>query len=1059
MFKDDRMISFLTAIIVMVAIGTVIQRADIFDVGDDDEEVVALIDDNIVVPANALQKLDIFANDTGITNAEKESLVVLSEPKCGRVLARRGVLQYYASDDCAGEQKIVYTLGAMADSQTATVTAFVVSDQHPEIRPETESKVARSDAPPSDDSPKVTPFRADDDAPAPDGGATDGATDAASPLRAEGPATDDDDTRSETDDELVSGEPDATRSLPGGAPEAPAPGDVSSGALVADGQGANKDATAVVPDRPDVPADIDRGDGGTLALALVRPDAEPRGPGATGAATLADPGEAPDARPFARDGDDRGVADRPSPTGMKADAAATAPAGAADRIPGTGGAHPVKRATSVADLPDDDAARDETADGGDASMGRLNRDADVIADRKIAALTPSDSGVATAGARARVPAGTDRTPEPPAAGGDTDRWNGGDRSPAGSRPDGPGAPDGGRVWLGPDLLAAIDPSDLAERQATGRVPLPVARSAAVANLDADAVSRDRAALGPDGSADGTSGDEGVTAERKVAALAPTGKAGDAAGIEAGAPRGADFLPGPLRAADGVQTETAAKLAATLAGLDSGPSPRRTGPEHPETGEPGAAADRRAGDRVARPIPPRADLGQAMRPAAIAPQLKDDRETIRHDAGGDPVRDGAGQTRPAPRLAALGVAPAETPRTDLLNRSLEPDPIGSRPGPGAPHAGTGADFGAPGVSKTSATPELARAAALVPSDAATSYSFFTTVPRREDARDDRRSVGPDRPAGSRSLESADAAPATAPPADTRIAALPSPAGTGPVVAPGPALAGLPDGTGGEPGAGAGTGDDGGDSTIAALPGAAEACTVPPSTELEIRRAAQTVIRINAPCQADTIAELSYSGLRLAIPLDRQGRGSVVALGFEASAPAIVRFSDDAVLDFDIPFPDVNRIDRVAVVWNVPVALELHALEFGAQSGSQNHVHPGNRRKFSDVRRSGGGFLHGYRSYAGVGQNAQIYTHWKRGGARNGIVKLMIDYASRNRDRLEGTCGEGTYAAPGFVVLRSSAGRMDRPVVRRLAALPCSRIAKEIGDKRLISGAIDDLVIAN
>jgi hypothetical protein len=251
----------------------------------------------------------------------------------------------------------------------------------------------------------------------------------------------------------------------------------------------------------------------------------------------------------------------------------------------------------------------------------------------------------------------------------------------------------------------------------------------------------------------------------------------------------------------------------------------------------------------------------------------------------------------------------------------------------------------------------------------------------------------------------------------------------------------------------------DDKVAALPGASAACVTPPATQLEIRRGARTVVGVISPCHSESVAELSYSGLRLAIPLDRDGIGSVLAVGFEANSAAIVRFAGGETISFDLPFKGIDKVERIAVVWDLPIALELHALEFGAKPGDSDHVSPKNPRDFGDVRRSGGGFLNAYRSYAGVGQNAQVYTHWKRRGGTSGIVKLMIDFASRNRDRLEGTCGDGVYAAPGFVVLRSTAGRLERPIIRRLAAIDCSRVSGEIGDKRLIPGAIDDLVVTN
>ncbi len=246
-------------------------------------------------------------------------------------------------------------------------------------------------------------------------------------------------------------------------------------------------------------------------------------------------------------------------------------------------------------------------------------------------------------------------------------------------------------------------------------------------------------------------------------------------------------------------------------------------------------------------------------------------------------------------------------------------------------------------------------------------------------------------------------------------------------------------------------------LAALTPPDASCVQPPSMTLNVKRAAETEIYVTAPCHANTSAELTYSGLNLAIPLDREGKGALLALGFDPSAAAQITFNGGEKLDFDLPFKDADRVSRIALVWGMPVALELNALEFGAGSGSQDHVNPENPRDFDAVRRAGGGYLRTYRAYAGVGQNAQIYTHWHKRGGKSGIVRLMIDFASRNRDRLIETCGSGRYAAPEFSIIRAENGQLERPTTRRLAALACELVPEEIGDNRLISGAVEDLVV--
>lgn len=236
-----------------------------------------------------------------------------------------------------------------------------------------------------------------------------------------------------------------------------------------------------------------------------------------------------------------------------------------------------------------------------------------------------------------------------------------------------------------------------------------------------------------------------------------------------------------------------------------------------------------------------------------------------------------------------------------------------------------------------------------------------------------------------------------------------------------------------------------------------CATPPSTAIDVMRAGRTRLSVVAPCQAGSVAELTYSGIRFALPLDERGTGDIMTMGFEANAQAVLSFVDGTQVDFDIPFKSVDRVSRVALVWDLPVNLELNALEFGALPGSDQHVRPENRRSFQEVRRRGGGFLYSFRSVGGMGQNVDIYSHWKRAGGPNGIVRMMIDFASRNREQLPGTCGEGAFAAPQFLVIRSNGGQLERPILRRLASLDCSEISREYGDNRLISDGIGDLLI--
>ena len=247
-------------------------------------------------------------------------------------------------------------------------------------------------------------------------------------------------------------------------------------------------------------------------------------------------------------------------------------------------------------------------------------------------------------------------------------------------------------------------------------------------------------------------------------------------------------------------------------------------------------------------------------------------------------------------------------------------------------------------------------------------------------------------------------------------------------------------------------------VAARPSAAAPCAEPPELILDVMPAGLTEVAIDAPCHAGTVAELSYDGLRIAVALDGAGAGTVTAVGFQRTTDAVLRFAGGEIIGINLPFVDTGRIERVALIWEMPVELELHAFEFGARPRSDGHVRPDRPRSFGDVRRRGGGYLLEYQPVGSVGQRFSVYTYWRRHGSRSGVVKLKLDFASRDGAGGKDTCSGGAHAEPEFTVLRSVAGKLERPRRRRLAPLDCAVVVGIAGTAdRFIGDAIDDMIV--
>ena len=73
--------------------------------------------------------------------------------------------------------------------------------------------------------------------------------------------------------------------------------------------------------------------------------------------------------------------------------------------------------------------------------------------------------------------------------------------------------------------------------------------------------------------------------------------------------------------------------------------------------------------------------------------------------------------------------------------------------------------------------------------------------------------------------------------------------------------------------------------AALPGATDSCVAPPSTAIDVMAG-----RADAAQHRGTLSgryggrELSYSGIRFALPIDAEGHGEIMTLGYEANVQA-------------------------------------------------------------------------------------------------------------------------------------------------------------------------------
>ncbi len=238
---------------------------------------------------------------------------------------------------------------------------------------------------------------------------------------------------------------------------------------------------------------------------------------------------------------------------------------------------------------------------------------------------------------------------------------------------------------------------------------------------------------------------------------------------------------------------------------------------------------------------------------------------------------------------------------------------------------------------------------------------------------------------------------------------------------------------------------------------ETCLEEPSFQISASSDGITSVSITAPCFAERLIRLRYYDIELSQLADSTGRVVFGVPGFERSTLGRIVFPDGTTIDTELPFFGTERFVRVALIWDAPVTLELHARARSKPYWSEGHFWPERPGNGRDARRLGSGYLTAIDSRAPSSASMRVYTHYIRATSRPEVIELMVDYASRRRVGARETCGDGPYAAPRYRVMRSEFGVMQRERRAVLGALDCDDVA-DFGD-RLDDAAVRDIVVLN
>ncbi|MFY0615997.1 hypothetical protein [Shimia sp.] len=151
-------------------------------------------------------------------------------------------------------------------------------------------------------------------------------------------------------------------------------------------------------------------------------------------------------------------------------------------------------------------------------------------------------------------------------------------------------------------------------------------------------------------------------------------------------------------------------------------------------------------------------------------------------------------------------------------------------------------------------------------------------------------------------------------------------------------------------------------------------------------ALVVLHISAPCQSQSVVQVSHEGLSFRKVLSDKGLAEIVMPALAEEAAFTVTFSDGAQVRARARVDSLPFYDRVVLQWHGVDGPELHAREFGAGYGDAGHVWREAPRAVAALAGGSGGFLMRLNGAAqGDRTNAEIYTF------PSGIAKASGDIA--------------------------------------------------------------------
>ena len=225
-----------------------------------------------------------------------------------------------------------------------------------------------------------------------------------------------------------------------------------------------------------------------------------------------------------------------------------------------------------------------------------------------------------------------------------------------------------------------------------------------------------------------------------------------------------------------------------------------------------------------------------------------------------------------------------------------------------------------------------------------------------------------------------------------------------------------------------------------------------------------IAIDSPCRRAQNVTLQYGGYDIVRRIGPGGQANVALDLFMGTAATVTAaFADGSSLVLDAGAGGMSDVSKVALIWQSPVDLDLHALEGGGAFGKQGHRWSGAvstmdaAKADSTENGRGAGFMSSIDDGAHEGTKIEVYTFVHSPEQDTGAVSMLIDYASRGAKPQGEMCGQGALAEiPFTVVILDRKGR----TATENGIVPAAKCGEALaGNARYLRGAVPDLRFRN